>query len=116
MAFCANCGHEIAADAAVCPECGHPTGAFAHAGTVVYADFWSRFAALLIDGVILFIPSLVLGFGFRFGGGLLVNFVYHWLMIAYWNGQTIGKRALNIRIARPDGSPVDVAVAAARAG
>jgi uncharacterized RDD family membrane protein YckC len=116
MAFCANCGHEVLATAAVCPDCGHPTGAAtAPVGTLQYADFWSRFAALLIDAVILFIPSLVFGGG-RYFGGLLITFLYHWLMVAYWNGQTIGKRALNIRVARPDGSPVDVAVAAARSG
>jgi uncharacterized RDD family membrane protein YckC len=115
MAFCANCGREIDASAAACPECGHPTGAFVHTASLAYAGFWTRFAAVFIDGLILLIPSLILGFGHRFGG-TVVNFLYDWLLIAYWNGQTVGKRALGVRVARPDGSPVDLGVAAARAG
>jgi uncharacterized RDD family membrane protein YckC len=112
MAFCANCGHEMLVTAAACPECGHPSGA-GPVGTQQYAGFGIRFLAVLIDGLILLIPSLVFGSG-RFLGGLGVTFLYHWLMIAYWNGQTIGKRAMNIRIARPDGSAVDLGVAAVR--
>jgi uncharacterized RDD family membrane protein YckC len=113
MAFCTNCGNQMSDLATACPNCGHPTGV---AGpTTRYADFWSRFAALLIDAVVLIIPSVVFGSG-RFFGGLAVTFLYHRLMIAYWNGQTLGKRALNIRIARPDGSAVDPGVAAARSG
>jgi uncharacterized RDD family membrane protein YckC len=69
---------------------------------------------MLIDVLVLIIPSILLGYGSRYFGGLVVAFVYHWLMIAYWNGQTLGKRALNIRITRPDGAPVDLGVAAAR--
>ena len=119
--FCRYCGHDLAVDAAACPSCGRPTGGdesrVGHSeGSLEYADFWTRFGALLIDALILLIPSFLLGFGFRFGGGLVVNFLYHWLLIAYWDGQTIGKRALNIVIRRPDGSPVDPGVAAARAG
>lgn len=114
MAFCTNCGNEFSESRDSCPHCGHPMGA--QALPLQYADFWSRFAAALIDALILFIPSLLLGLRFRFLGGVIVEFFYHWLMIAYWDGQTIGKRALGIRILRPDGSPVDVAVAAARAG
>ena len=114
MAYCANCGHEISDAAVACPECGHPTGVVT--APAQYADFWSRFAALLIDAVILIIPGAIFGVGFRYAGGFLVTFLYHWLMIAYWNGQTLGKRALNIRILRPDGSSVDAGTAAARSG
>lgn len=112
MAFCANCGHEISDSAANCPQCGHPT-ALATAATTTYADFWSRFAAALIDAVILFIPGILFGSG-RFLGGLAITFLYHWLLVAYWDGQTVGKRALSIRITRPDGAAVDPGVAAAR--
>lgn len=114
MAFCANCGNEISDSRTTCPNCGHPVGV--QAAPVQYADFWSRFAGALIDGIILILPSIALGYGGRFFGSLVVSFVYHWLLVAYWDGQTIGKRVLNIRVARPDGSPVDLAVAAARSG
>jgi len=115
--FCRYCGHEIPVAATVCSNCGRATSDETTAtATLQYADFWSRFAAALIDAVVLIIPSAVLGVGTRYLGGVVVTFLYHWLVVAYWNGQTLGKRALNIRITRPDGSPVDSGVAAARSG
>lgn len=114
MAFCTNCGHEMSDLAVACPQCGHPTGVRAQT-TGTYADFWTRFAAALIDAVILAIPSFVINMGIPFLGGIVVDFLYHWLLIAYWDGQTLGKRVMGIRITRPDGSPVDVGGAAARA-
>ena len=117
--FCRYCGHEIPVSAAVCPNCGRATtdeATGAAPATLQYAGFWTRFAAALIDAVVLIIPSAVLGVGTRYAGGIVVTFLYHWLVVAYWNGQTVGKRALSIRITRPDGSPVDSGVAAARSG
>lgn len=116
MAFCANCGTEVSDSRTTCANCGHPMGtavAAAVPGTLQYADFWSRFAAFIIDALILLLPTFAFGGG-RLFGGFVVAFVYHWLLIAYWNGQTVGKRVLNIRITRPDGSPVDPGAAAAR--
>ena len=115
MAFCPSCGNEVSDSRTTCPNCGHPLDAPpAPVGTLQYADFWSRFAALVIDVLVLIIPSIVVGYRGRFVGGLVIAFVYHWLLITYWNGQTVGKRALNIRITRPDGSRVDSGVAAVR--
>lgn len=115
MAFCANCGHETSPQALSCPECGHPTGVGALT-TFEYADFWTRFAGALLDFLILLIPSFVLNISIvPFLGGLLLDFGYHWLMVAYWDGQTIGKRAVGVRVSRPDGTPVDPALAAGRA-
>jgi uncharacterized RDD family membrane protein YckC len=77
-----------------------------------YADFGKRFLALLIDVVIV----TVAGFSFRRGlGGSVVGFLYNWLMVAFNDGRTLGKMALGIRVARPDGSSVDLGTAAARA-
>lgn len=115
MAFCTNCGNEISDLAVACPQCGQPTGT--RVGTTgEYADFWTRFGGWLIDVLILIIPSFVLNVSiFPFVGGLLIDFLYHWLLIAYWDGQTIGKRVVGVRVTRPDGSPVDPALAAGRA-
>lgn len=113
MAFCTNCGYEISALADSCPQCGHPTGV-GITTTREYADFWTRFVGALIDGLILLIPSLVVGSAVPFVGSVAVDFLYHWLMLAYWDGQTVGKRVMRIRITRPDGAPVDPGVAAAR--
>ena len=113
MAYCANCGSNISDQATTCPSCGHPTGAAAAHSP--YAGFWRRFAALLLDGLILSIAGVFLGSSRTFGGAA-VGFLYNWLMIAFNDGRTVGKMALGIRIARPDGSSVDLGTAAARAG
>lgn len=113
MAYCANCGHQISEYAHECPNCGHPTGA--SASPYRLAGFWERVGAAIIDGLVLLAASFVLGSGRAFGGWL-VFFLYNWLMIAFNDGRTVGKMALGIRIARPDGSAVDLGTSAARAG
>lgn len=112
MAFCLSCGHEISQLAERCPKCGHPNEA-RPVGEL--ADFWSRFAAIFIDVLVLSIPGAIVGSALPFFGGLVVGFLYDWLMVAYNNGQTVGKIALRIKVARPDGSFVDSGVAASRA-
>lgn len=50
MPYCANCGNEVAAGVAACPDCGHPQASGAYAGAV---------AARRTDGQA--ITALVLG-------------------------------------------------------
>lgn len=115
MAYCSNCGNQISDLATACPQCG-ATNVAARTGTP-FAGFWIRFVALLIDGLVLFAVGFILGgpdSGFL--GSTLVGFLYNWLMIGFNDGRTLGKMAMGIRIARPDGSKVDLGTAAARAG
>lgn len=117
MAYCANCGNQISDQATACPQCGHPTGHADYGGGAIevpYADFWRRVGASLIDGAILFVVGITIGRRNAFGS--VAGFLYNWLLIAYNDGRTLGKMALGIRIARPDGSAVDLGTAAARAG
>ena len=114
MAFCSNCGTELSEHAPACPKCGHPTQATSV--SLEYADFWARLGGAIIDTVLVGVASYALVFGVvPWLGGIFIGFLYHWLTVAYWNGQTVGKRVLNIRVARPDGSAVDPGVAAGRA-
>ncbi len=63
--YCSKCGAVVAEGASFCPACGLPTGGIAGAVPVagagapppMYAGFWLRFVAYLIDSVILGIPS-----------------------------------------------------------
>jgi uncharacterized RDD family membrane protein YckC len=114
MAFCTNCRHEISPLATACPECGHPTGVRAETSGE-YADFWARFGGALLDGLILAVPSFALNLTVPIVGGFVIDFLYHWLTVAYWDGQTVGKRVVGVRVTRPDRQPVDPGVAAARA-
>lgn len=114
MAFCTNCGNNMSEYATACPSCGHPNSG-QPAAQLQLADFWSRVAAALLDGLILFIPNVIIGSILPFGG-FAVFFIYNWLMIAMYDGRTLGKQALGIKIAHPDGRPVDMSAAAGRAG
>jgi uncharacterized RDD family membrane protein YckC len=99
--------------------------------TGAYAGFWRRFLAVILDGIIVSIPAnifaAILGSGlivtggggihYRSGGsGLQTLFfiVYEALLIAYWNGQTIGKKAMGIRVVSAGGAPVSVGMAFVR--
>jgi len=95
-----------------------------------YAGFWRRFLAVILDGIIVSIPANIFaaslranfvfngsGFHYRSGGsGMQTAFfiIYEALLIAYWNGQTIGKKAMGIRVVSTGGAPVSVGMAFAR--
>lgn len=74
--------------------------------------FWSRFLALLIDGIGLGIIGNVLSRGDVTGAtGLqtllgVIYFCYFWS--SYGKGQTVGMRALKIKVVKTDGSYLDL--------
>ncbi len=64
----------------------------------VYAGFWSRFFALMIDGVIICIPSLILGLLFPYVGGVLLGLIYRPLFEASPLMATPGKAFMGIAV------------------
>ncbi|MFG6194932.1 RDD family protein [Nonomuraea sp. JJY05] len=44
----------------------------------------------------------------------LVAFLYFWLLHAFWNGQTLGKKLFGMRVVQENGAPITVAQAAVR--
>ena len=86
---------------------------------VVYATFWTRFLAYLIDVVILaivgFIADLAFGYGLR---SIFLNFGISWLYYAIQesgsNMATIGKKAMNIKVTDLDGNRVTFGQATGR--
>jgi uncharacterized RDD family membrane protein YckC len=80
------------------------------------AGWWTRFLAIFIDGIGLTIISGVLvsilyGSDATTGGGLntllgVLYFCYFWS--TYGKGQTLGMRALNIKVVKTDGSQLDL--------
>ena len=66
------------------------------------AGFWKRLAAWLVDGVVLLLPLLVLiaavGPEAARTLSLLVSVAYYTLLEGGPTGQTLGKRALGIRV------------------
>jgi transglutaminase-like putative cysteine protease/uncharacterized RDD family membrane protein YckC len=87
------------------------------------APFWKRLVAFAIDDVIVAIPSILIvlltdtsarnAFVATLPWLLLVP--YSWLLLAFNEGRTVGMRLLGIRIARPDGSAIDLRTAGIRA-
>lgn len=94
--FCSKCGAAVAGDAAFCQSCGTPVartalgsapaagvavsphsgvGAISYILTPVYAGFWLRFVAYLIDSVIIGFAGLVLfiPFFFLIGGAAFLG-------------------------------------------
>ena len=86
------------------------------AATTEKAGWWTRFFAILIDFIALAIVSGILTSilyqgDTTAGSGLqtligVVYYVYFWS--SYGKGQTLGSRALNIRVVKTDGSYLDL--------
>lgn len=93
---------------------------------LVYAGFWIRFAAVLIDGVLMYIVNTaisgIFGIGGIPGGGepsmaqvmaifggsianMAIAIAYETWMIGKF-GATVGKMAVGLKVVRPDGTPM----------
>ncbi len=92
----------------------------AAAGRLRYAGFWIRVVASLIDALIIggVTAFLAAAFGVHNGNDSLyipAALIYNGLLIGRWNGQTLGKRALGIKVISADGRPCGEGQAFARA-
>jgi uncharacterized RDD family membrane protein YckC len=84
------------------------------------AGFWIRFAGLLLDGLILAVPTIVLFLIFDVGIAYVLTFV---VVLAYFialeggpTGQTLGMKAVSIRVVDFDGGgPIGYGRATVRA-
>jgi uncharacterized RDD family membrane protein YckC len=87
-------------------EGGSPAG-------VIYAGWWDRFGAIVLDGLITAIPVIVLTVVAGEVLGAIASLVawtaYSMLMLrAEAPGQTPGKAATGVRVIRADGEPLTV--------
>ena len=99
--------------------------AVVHGGEVVYAGFWKRVAAYIVDSLIVGIAGAVigggvgaiLGGGFDIGNslafqgmfnviGIILGVSYYAWFHASGNQATPGKMAVGIKVARSDGKPI----------
>ena len=152
--FCAECGQptppdELArfGDLLICPNCKNNYAQKLREGVaaqpvVEYAGFWIRFVAVIIDGIILGVVSIMVNFALfgsmfnfptpgsntppeavltgllgRIGLSWIVNTVLACSYESFFLGKfgaTPGKMALSLRVVRPDGSPISYGRAAGR--
>lgn len=110
--FCAGCGKGLVEPASYCPSCGAASGAGRTSSPsktpATYAGFWRRFAAMLLDllilgaaqGVIESLPGFL-----RTGGApeLLIWWLYHALLESSEYQATIGKLALGLIVTDEQG-------------
>jgi uncharacterized RDD family membrane protein YckC len=126
MTTCASCGKENAPHARFCQVCGTAIAqAMAEAESqrpgpdtgILYAGFWIRALALIIDGIIVFTASIILGFA-SFGTGIVLSIVGPWLyealMVASTNQATLGKMALGLKVTDESGQQLSFAHATGR--
>lgn len=95
----------------------------ASAPVTLYAGFWKRLGAALIDAIILVVGAIIIGMvaGIVTGGSLFAASLLSMLgMVAYHIymngtfGATVGKMALGIKIVQLDGRAIDYSIAALR--
>ena len=152
--YCRSCGAPNADDARFCTKCG--TNLFGESappmqniyqapGSVVqstrtgYAGFWRRFAAYIIDSLVLIVGGAVIGgvLGFVMGSvlgasgtdidtlksltqevglvvGLVLNWLYFTLFEASTSQATLGKSALGIVVTDESGQRISLGKANAR--
>src|SRR5262245_18863479 len=109
--YCATCKTEAVLDAR----------SGVQPGVLDYASVGRRFAAIFVDGLLMWIPMgiliVIVGFqnvvsarvnnawNFWFLIPTVINISYQALMLAA-RGQTLGKMALKVKVVGPDGSPI----------
>ena len=81
-------------------------------------SFWIRGGALMIDGIIMIVasivPALILPEPLLSIVEFLMAGAYFTIMPVAYNGQTVGKMAAGLKIVREDGSPLTYGRACAR--
>ena len=112
--FCTECGRQY--EGQQCEACRAGTSQLELAG------WWKRVGASLIDGIVLLPLLIIVGIALVRSApiaatlvGFVVEFMYLSLMWTKRNGQTVGAKALGIRVVAADGSPMPVEMAYRRA-
>ena len=67
------------------------------------ANFFVRFVAVFIDGLLFW----GIGYAIHFPWFGLLGIVYETLLLSQWNGQTIGKKIMGVKVVTTSGGSVD---------
>ncbi|MBN2336047.1 RDD family protein [Candidatus Bathyarchaeota archaeon] len=115
MVYCKKCGKELAEDADYCPSCG----AVQRLSELELATWGERFLAWIIDAILVGIvvgmftwplhmwswthPVPFLDLGIK-----NVFLFLYWAYLEGTQGQSLGKRALRIKVVDLNGEPIDM--------
>ena len=133
--YCEDCGYPLDEERHYCPSCGiemkqnnewcTSCGTILTGGEKVkYAGFWIRFVAILIDGIVVFIPLVLLlvvlmslssmngpdedgiiGVIWYFGSILAILLYFVLMQSSRWQA-TVGKRSVGIQVTTTKGGRV----------
>ncbi len=78
---------------------------------VPIASLWSRFVAMIIDAVVLFIPMSAFHAGLPFLGPAIVTFLYYPIFHASPARATPGKRAMDLQVTDSKGETLSFGMA-----
>lgn len=76
--------------------------------------FGKRFAAALIDGVIFMVVGMIIPVSIRFFFNAVAGALYSILLWVNWNGQTLGKKLMKIKVVKEDGTALTYSDAVVR--
>ncbi len=127
---CKQCGYDNPSGAKFCGNCGfslsgqdepswqsQETAGFEQAkppATYENMGFWVRFAAYIIDDIVISVVTFALSFSaIGVFVSILINFLYYWLFTGL-KGQTLGKMALGIKVVDENGNIPGLGKAAMR--
>lgn len=114
--FCIECGQTNDDRAMYCQSCGNTFQP--KPSSVVYAGFWQRFAAVVIDAIVVS-TGIALVSVVSFGAATVPAWIFgHWIYEAWMTSSewqaTLGKRALGIVVTGLDGGRISFARATGR--
>ncbi|MCW4010115.1 MAG: RDD family protein [Candidatus Bathyarchaeota archaeon] len=141
MPYCRKCGNELTAQDMFCPKCGTsvapeqataaaPRGSDAPVASGLKLAFWGeRFVAWLIDAILISVVLSILGlFSWLAVGHFVwwsdwpvwvpffnvsgVLYFFYWFFMDASYGQSVGKRAMRLRVVRVDGGRITTGQAA----
>ena len=82
---------------------------------LAYANAWERFAAFLIDGLIILLLSLIISSQVAFPyNWILVAWLYESFQVSGYYQATIGQRTMGIKVSNSLGGRLDLATASLR--
>jgi uncharacterized RDD family membrane protein YckC len=108
---CPRCGRALTHEGAACPFCSAGVEA-------QYAGFWMRFAAYIVDGIILGVAGFLVRLTVSaVGAAFLIQMaIGAGYTIGFWSveGATPGKMVMGMRVVKANGEPLDLGTAFVR--
>ncbi len=81
---------------------------------MIYAGFWRRFCAVMIDGLILLIPSFAAGYAVPIAGPVLISFLYAPFFTSSMMQATPGKAIMGMAVVDENGNTLTLKAAIIR--